>query len=120
LDNNSTEYPSTVRDVPSVLAVISRTALVAFVFALLISISDGVGSFSLLHTLGVVTGPFTFLWWPYFRNEIGLQPLLGLLPIGLIIFGALFRRLRSTRWIAYLGGAVWVLVGFIYVVGHID
>lgn len=95
-----------------ILAVIAITTI-------LLGLSDGISSLISMATLGLFTGPFTFSWWPYFRNEIGLQPLFGIIPIIFIILGIRFRSKSGLWFLAYAGGVMWVIVGFIYVTTHI-
>ncbi len=87
---------------------------------ILFALSDGISSFLSMGTLGLLTGPFTFTWWPYFRNETGLlQPLSGIIPVILLIIGTRFRSKSGLWCLAYIGGVMWVIVGFIYVTTHI-
>ncbi len=107
-------------EVPSSKVILLRVAAIEATLTFILVFSDGLHSVSFLPTLGLITGPFTFLWWPYFRNEIGVAPLLGLVPLAMIMTGVYFRYVKWARYIAYLGGIAWTIVGFLYVAGHLD
>lgn len=102
----------------TLISIIIKTCLIIVAGTFLLAILEGVHSIFTLPTLGILSGPFTFLWWPYFRNEISLRSLFGTIPILMIGVG-LYSKKRF-RFLAYLGGLFWVLVGFLYVISHID
>jgi hypothetical protein len=104
---------------PSLIKVAIRVIAIAFVTAIILTIPDGISALFDISMAGLLTDPFTFLWWPYFRTEIGLQPLLGIIPISLIISGLYYRANKSNRVLAYIGGFLWTIIGFIYVISHI-
>jgi hypothetical protein len=95
-----------------------KVLVIVIITGTLLSLSDGIRSLWSIGTLGLLTGPFTFLWWPYFRDDIGLQTLFGVIPVALIIIGIYFRSKRIFRFMTYIGGVVWVITGLIYVITH--
>ncbi len=96
-----------------------KVLAVIFTTAFLLSLLDGISALWSMGTLGLLTGPITFTWWPYFKNEMGMQPLLGIIPIVLIILGIRFRNKQGVWFLGYIGGVLWVVCGFIYVITHI-
>jgi hypothetical protein len=113
MSENIDQASSAKKTILTVLGIVIASAL-------LLALTDGFSSLWSLSTLGLMTGPLTFLWWPYFRNEIGLQPLFGVVPVLLIVIGIRFRLKKGLKVLAYLGGVLWVLTGFLYVAAHID
>jgi hypothetical protein len=103
---------------PNMFKVAIRVIVIALVTAIILAIPDGISALFNIGMAGLLTGPFTFLWWPYFRTDIGFQPFLGIIPIFLIISGLYYHANKLNRILAYIGGILWPIIGFIYIITH--